>query len=428
MTTTKMTLRSGAKQHGGAGPFRRDGRPALCRIALILVVCLLALFVWRHSVSAQQEGPLTSHTYTFGEVAVFTLTFPTDPRPSEARLYLKISGQPTHAYSAYLETTSVTVVRDLQATPWAPFVEVTYWWDYLSADASRLETEKQTFIYVDNRYLWQTASEKGVAVHWIAGERAQMIQSLDIAQNAIAEIQWALQTTAPPHVDIYIYPSQPDLLSAMQVAGLEWAGAVAYPELGVILVAIPPTRDGMLNMDRDIPHELTHLMLYNTLGSQGYASLPTWLNEGLATHFEARPNPDYALTLAEAHQINTLIPISELCAPFPDDANRALLAYAESASFVRYLRQTYGWSSVRNLLSTYADGKACGTGTQAALNAELSQVDWAWRVWLERGAVSSTDSPIRAAVAVLLRDAGPWLLLFGALLLPGLILVVVDRR
>jgi hypothetical protein len=423
-----MTMKSGAKPTGGAGPFRQRDHPAAQRLALALALCLLGLLGGRLTVFAQEESPISSHTYIFGEIATFDLTFPTEPRPAEARLYLRVSGQATYAFSAYREADSVTIVRNLLTAPLTPFAEITYWWDYLTADGARVETEQHTFTYADNRYAWQTATERGVSIHWITGERPHMIQSLEIAQNAIAELQWALQTAQSPRVDIYIYPSHPDLLSAMQVSGLAWAGASAYPEVGVILVAIPPTREGMLNMDRDIPHELTHQMLYDSLGAQGYASLPTWLNEGLAAHFEARPNPEYALALAAARQTNTLIPISELCAPFPDDANRALLAYAQSASVVNYLRQTYGWTNVRSLLSTYADGRGCDTGMQEALKSDLAQLDRAWRVWLERKATDTTESSLHATVSILLRDAGPWLLLFGTLLLPGIILVIVDRR
>ncbi len=422
------TMRSGTKRLGSAGPFRRRGHPAGRRVGLALAVCLVGLLLWRATVLAQEDKPVSSHVYAYGETATFTLTFPTEPRPTEARLYLRVSGQAPYAFSAFLEATSVTVVRDLVVTPLPPFAEVTYWWDYVASDAQRLETEAQTFTYLDNRFTWQTASESGISVHWIVGERPQMIQALDVALNALAEMHWTLQTNPSPQVDIYIYPSQQDMQSAMQIAGFEWAGASVYPELGVILVAVPPTREGLLNMDRDIPHELTHAVLYDTLGAQGYASLPTWLNEGLAAHFEARPSPDYAVTLATSHQAKTLIPITELCAPFPDDANLALLAYAESASFVNFLRQTYGWSSVRDLLFAYADGMGCSTGAQKTLNMELSQLDWNWRVWLENRATHTAETSFRGAMTILLRDTGPWLLLFAALLLPGIILIAVDRR
>lgn len=256
-----------------------------------------------------------------------------------------------------------------------------------------------------------------------------MEQALDAAQVALGEIYAALQTPQINTVDIFVYPSQTDLASALQLGGHRWAGGVAYPELRVVLIAAPPNSDGLLAMQHVIPHELTHMALFNLLGSQGYAFLPTWLNEGLATYFETRPDPDYAQALQEAQEANDLIPLTQLCAPFPEDSARARLAYAQSASLVQYLRQEHGWTALRELLWAYADGQACSTGTETAFRQDLTKVQREWRLWIERDeALTEMASPIKAGVALFLRDTVPWLILMTALLLPGLLAVAASRR
>ncbi len=369
-------------------------------------------------------------TYTFGQMATFRLASPSNSVLSSGALYLQISGNHTESYSGTLSGGVLTVDRDLVTTPLPPFAHMSYWWAYRTADGESAETERQTFEYVDNRYTWQLAKGEAVNVHWIAGEPAMMVQALDAAESALARIQTSLEAPPANTTDIFIYPSQSDLASAMQLAGFDWVGGVTYPELGVVLVAVPPNDEGLLSMKQDIPHELTHRVLYDTLGAQGYAGLPTWLDEGLATSFEERPDPTRAVVLQQASQAGSLIPIAELCVPFPDDPKHVQLAYAESVSLVTYLRQTYGWSSLRALVSAYADGKACNTGVRDILGQDLGQLDHSWRVWLEQSQSEPTSetSTTMAEATLFWRDAAPWLMLLAVVLLPGIVFAVTSTR
>ena len=72
-------------------------------------------------------------------------------------------------------------------------------------------------------------------------------------------------------------------------------------------------------METLIPHELAHVMLYRNVG-EGYASLPVWLSEGIASLAELYPNPDYDQALSIASQNGSLLSIEELCDTFPLDS------------------------------------------------------------------------------------------------------------
>ena len=120
--------------------------------------------------------------------------------------------------------------------------------------------------------------------------------------------------------------------------------------------------------------------------------------------------------------------MSELCLPFPEDADRAYLAYAQSASVVSYIRQTYGWSSLRELIAVYGDGKACATGVRNVLHIDITELEQAWRVWLTPNVTTSDAMPSYPEVTTLWHMAGPWLLLLTALLLPSIALFTAGRR
>jgi hypothetical protein len=182
------------------------------------------------------------------------------------------------------------------------------------------------------------------------------------------------------------------------------------------MVAIPSGLEQSIQMETLIPHELAHVMLYRGVGD-GYTSLPVWLSEGIASLAELYPNPDYAQALTLASQDGSLLPIADLCDTFPPDASRAYLAYAESQSFVRFLRDTYGAPALFSLTSAYADGLGCDQGVVRTLGTSLANLDTRWRE-TELGA---------NVLGVFLRNMFPYLALFGLLLLIPMIGFLQER-
>jgi hypothetical protein len=75
----------------------------------------------------------------------------------------------------------------------------------------------------------------------------------------------------------------------------------------------------------------------------------------------------------------TLLPISDLCGPFPADASGAILAYAESDSFINYIHKTYGTSDLQALVKSYSNGLSCDHGVSHVLGLPLSQLGLQWR-------------------------------------------------
>ena len=384
---------------------------------------LLVLFAITLSPAHAQAGVVAEHTYTYSQTATFTLTFPPETAPDTATLYVKV-GTHTQDYPAPVIEDVAQQERNLSEEPFPPFTTISYWWDYQDVQGETRTTEKQQFLYEDNRLAWQTLRDGAITLHWVTGDKVLMNNALNIAQSAIDEIQETLKAQVLDSVTIYIYPSLPDLQSALQLTGYEWVGGQAYPEIGVVLLAISPSSEAILKMKRNIPHELTHKILYDLTGPQGYAALPVWLVEGLASVFERSPDPTYALALQRAAQDGKLIPMETLCHPFPAETDRALLAYAQSQSFVRYLQQTYGWSQIRALINAYKDGLECSTGVKQTLGADLTTLERNWRVWMEQQNQDSAVSATWTYVATIVRDLAPWLILMGLLCVPACFLWV----
>ncbi len=386
-------------------------KASLTRHVLALLVTALMLLSARPS-SAQTIAE-SSYEYTFGQQATFSLTLPQDT-DSDATIFLQINGGRTDSYPVPLHNGRGTYIHNLSKTPFPAFANITYWWMYQDAQGNDHSTAKQTFLYEDNRYRWQALSGEDVILHWVAGDTNIMAAALDVAQQAHNDLQKYLRAPSGQTVQIYIYPSGQDLQSALRLARQTWVGGVARPETGVVLVTLPPNANAFTKMKRDIPHEMTHKALYDLLGPQGYESLPLWLDEGLASTFEQSPDSAYSEALEQARQSNTLLPLTSLCKTLPTDRPQIILAYAQMQSFVSYLVETQGWSKLRQLLNSYADGLGCSAGVEHVYGQPLPTLEHDWRVWLAQG---GDGASFQAALRVTLHDLAPWLLL---LLLIGL--------
>ncbi len=296
----------------------------------------------------------------------------------------------------------LTYDLDVARHPLKPFVEIEYWWTIRDATDQPFTTEHRPCTYEDDRFTWDTLTGQHVAVHWYDRDIAFGSQALGVADMAVDRITEmidpALALAGPFH--LYLYASEPDLLPALPATGREWVAGQAYPELQLAVVAIPSGPESASTMRRLIPHELTHLLLYEAMGSN-YRRLPSWLNEGLAVISEQPPDPDDALVINRAFQDGELLSLDTLCYSFPYQDDLVRLAYAQSASIVRFIQENYGYSAIGGLMAAYGDGLSCGRGVRRALGISLGSLESEWRESLGTHPRSS----------ILLKQAAPWLLL-----------------
>jgi len=373
-----------------------------------------------------QETPITvdeaTVTWTFGQQAVFSIQATSSTDITALYLYIRSEGgERVEVISVPLEpgpSVQATFTRDLRLFPFPPFGTVNWWWEVRDAAGHQLTTPPSTFRYEDNRWNWSIRTAGPITVYSPVDDPPYMQAALDIAAVSLERIARSLNAPVPEKVDIYLYPSLADLQAALRMAGRAWMGGQARPELGAILVAVPHDGGYMAQMEQEIPHELTHLLVYRLAGPEGYRYIPAWLNEGLATANQTHPDPNLDSLLERARGEGRLIPIRDLCFPFSTDPAEALLAYAESGSLVRYIRQRYGDSGVRSLLLAYADGADCEAGVQRALHITLDQLERAWRA----------DLSGVGKWVVWIADNAPGLALWGLSLLLALPIALAGSR
>jgi hypothetical protein len=300
----------------------------------------------------------------------------------------------------------VTYRFDVTQNVLRPFTTISFWFEVTLQNGQTLRSDNYRVQYVDDRFTWQQQVDGMLRVHWYEGDAVFGDALLDVSRRSLTAVNALIPDPLDAPLDVYVYASTSDLQSALFLGGEDWQGGHANPKLGVVMLAVTPGPGQSIDMETLIPHELAHVLLYRSVGD-GYVSLPVWLSEGIASLAELYPNPDYEQALTVASQNDSLLPIAELCDSFPLDASGAYLAYAESQSFVRYLRDSYGTPALFSLTSAYADGLSCEQGVVRALSTSLANLDTRWR-----------ESVLGQNVAgVFLRNMSPYLGLFVFLLL-----------
>jgi len=357
------------------------GSMAVC--AVMLGVILLLGLPYGH---ARAEGIVVTNDrveYSFAQQMTFRVAARSDADIRSAVVVFHARNGPEHRGLGVFKpgrTIEAFFIQQLVGGVLPPFSPVTYWWELSDAAGRKTTTPPKSLDYLDNRFAWQEVAEGSTHVWSYAGEAAYARLALDVAQSALPRVNQELETQLPPRVDLYLYAALDDLQSALLLAGRDWQGGQARPDLGVVLVAIPPEQGALAQMKRDIPHELTHLLVYQATGA-GYTRVPRWLDEGLASANEELAQPEYQLALESAFRAGQLIPLETLCAPFSSDAGVAQLSYAESQSVVQFIRNNTP-DGIRKLLGAYIGGATCGAGVEQALGATLDALEFQWRASL----------------------------------------------
>ena len=168
---------------------------------------------------------------------------------------------------------------------------------------------------------------------------ARVLESLERATSRISGV--LAYPLRPVPVVLYTGQQFHDITRSPSWAAGAYDGTIRIPIRGAL------TTPGEL--DRVIAHEFTHAVIHE-LAPRG---VPTWLNEGLATVLEREDGdaaPDQGRSVPAPR-------LGSLRASFgPMSPAEAKVAYATSASAVRWLLENAGSFAVVNLLRDIGDG------------------------------------------------------------------------
>ena len=349
---------------------------------LVFFLFLMVLVVSFNSpVSAQETVTVIDQEveYTFGDRVNFWVSYESEIPVEGIALIIQAPGFPSFVGTVSItgedEGSFVYLVSD---RPLPTFSSISYQFQFTLSNGVLVSSPTYHFTYLDNRFNWQELINEPFRIYWYEGEITLAQDVLDAALAGQSKTLELLQQ--PPDLEpivIFIYDSEEDLQSTLTFIGQKWVSGYAEPARGSIVVALPPAVGQPLEIQRLIPHEVAHILLYRFMGAE-FEYLPAWLNEGIASQMELYSLSEYDLILDRAHEENNLIPLAHLCEAFPPDEDLAVLAYAQADSLVGYIQSKYGLPGLQSLINAYDQGVSCERGVELSLGITLRELEKDW--------------------------------------------------
>jgi hypothetical protein len=218
-----------------------------------------------------------------------------------------------------------------------------------------------------------------------AGLDARAAAVAERADEVLAAIADDLRGLAVPAVvELRIVRDAADMSRAAPGGRVPpWAAGVAYPALGVVVVALwrgPST----LDLEGTVDHELAHLALGAALGD----AAPRWLHEGFAYLHSTDVSWERSRTLAGMAWFGSTIDLDDLEHAFPAEELPASRAYAQSYDFVAFLARRGRWGEpgdrgdrfpFQRFLAEVAATRDVDAAAQRAFGRPIDQLFEEWR-------------------------------------------------
>lgn len=356
----------------------------MTRTILIIIISLVALLTPAHATAAGGEIKLVKSgtENRFPNLLTFNIRAEGPAPVNRIRLRYEVDKM-TYA-PAFAEAwpdvqqgkeVSATWTWDMRKGSLPPGAKITYWWVVEDTAGNRLTTPRQTLSFDDTRYKWQRVGDNKISIFWYQGNRSFADELLKAAQEAAAKLGKDTGVFIERPVSLYIYGNYSDLRGSI-VAPEEWTGGVAYAGFNIISIGISPN-----NLDwgkKAVAHELGHLITHQVTVSPFGATIPPWLDEGLAMHAEGEQGNSDREALVKAIKDGRMATLQSLSSPFPADAQEAFYAYAQSQNVVEYMINTFGKDKLNNLLVLLNDGNTMDEALFKTYGYNLGGLDEAW--------------------------------------------------
>jgi len=351
-------------------------------IPFVLILAALAFVPIHNQAQADELVEVVDQSveYSFGEEITFQIEYESNKPIESITLSIHAPGLPTFVGAVSIpaegEGYFVYAVSD---RPLPAFSNINYDYQFILKSDEIVESPDYEFTYLDNRYNWQELIDEPFKIYWYEGEITLAQEVLDAALHGQTKtLEMLMQPPDLQSIVIFIYSSAEEMQSSLAAVGQTWVSGYADPARGSVVVALPPAVDQPLEIQRLIPHEVAHILLYRFLGAE-FSYLPAWLNEGFASQVEIYSLPENKLILERAYEGRDLIPFLHLCQAFPTDPELARLAYAQSDALVEYIQQEYGLPGLQSLIYAYDQGVSCERGVEMAYGISLQTLDQNWQ-------------------------------------------------
>ena len=361
------------------------------RFLLILLTLALAVAALPWAVAADEgdirvvEAKAESH---FPDGIRFFITAESSGLIDEVRVFFRKADETGRsAYRSIDVEPAMTVSGEsmLQAGSggdyFPPGTRIHYSFEVRDEAGAVMRTEDQEFVYLDNRFEWDTVSEGLITVYYYGEyveERAKVV--LEAAHDSLEKMLPVLGITPTEPLRIVSYNNYRHMAAALPFRsqavreGLQTQGMAFSDERVLLVHGFDPTVTGTTS------HEFVHLLVAEAAGGTS-AAVPAWLNEGLAEYGNIDPTDDYDAALRYGVYTRRLKPLWYQTS-FTGSPEDILIAYGQGRSVVRYMLGEYGPQRMADLFVSLRSTQNIDMALQDVYGLTQHELDTAWRVAL----------------------------------------------
>ena len=273
-----------------------------------------------------------------------------------------------------------------------PGAEIEYRFEVRDADG-KAQTESSTVTYIDLDLPWQTQSEGLVDIWWYAGGDSLATDAVNGVRRGLDALQAQFDLALQRRTRLVLYADGERMRADLGRGTRPWVGGVAAARFNLIVLYASEFEWGRSTLPSTIAHELTHIAIEHAVGEPP-RNIPTWLHEGVATVVESSVAERFSYDdiVDGAFAADRLISLRGLTGSFPVRSGGALLAYAQSNSFVRFIIDRWGGSSITQILDAYRDGALPDRALQQTVGIDLAALEAQWLATLGLSDATPTAS------------------------------------
>jgi hypothetical protein len=230
---------------------------------------------------------------------------------------------------------------------------------------------------------WSLLRSEHFTVHYQQPDAKLARFLLNEAEELRIEFSNDIPVVRVPPVSIYLASTWRDYQALHEGATVPaWSVGTADSRTGrIVLLAPRAVTNGSTDIAKVLHHEYGHLIVRAVLGVH---DAPRWFEEGLVMLHSRQWSLFMTYTLARAVVTDRLLPMARLHYGFPAARPDAELAYAQSFSFVAFIKASFGPNALPRILGGLGQGLSLDASLRVATGSGLSDLERRWRKHLRK--------------------------------------------